>query len=117
MNNRLSRRTFLQITGVATAGLALSACAPAQAPAGDGSAAAPSGAPVTLSLSMVDYVDETKVALDESIIPAFQAANEGVTVNVNYTSWERYNEEMTTAFAGGVTPDVYQGGAVWSPWA
>ena len=115
MNNRLSRRTFLQITGVATAGLALSACAPAQAPAGDGSAGAPSSAPVELSLSMVDYVDETKVALDESIIPAFQAANEGVTVNVNYTSWERYNEEMTTAFAGGVTPDVYQGGAVWSP--
>ena len=36
-------------------------------------------------------------------------------MTVNWTNWGRYNEEMTTAFASGVTPDVFQGGAVWAP--
>jgi len=113
----VSRRRFLQLSGVTAAGLALAACAPAAAPssAGAGGAAQPAGQAVGLSLSIVDYVDETRTLLADTVLPAFSEAHPGVTVSVNYTSWERYNEEMTTAFAGGVTPDIFQGGAVWSP--
>lgn len=68
-----------------------------------------------LTLMMVDYSDPVKEALEEVIIPAFVAENPGTTVTVNYSSWDRYNEEMTTAFAAGVTPDIFQGGAVWTP--
>ena len=111
---RVSRCTFLQITGATAAAAMIAACAPAPTGGGD-EQAAPSAEDVELSLAMVDYVNETKTALDETLLPAFEAANEGITVKVNYSSWERYNEEMTTAFAGGVTPDVFQGGAVWAP--
>ncbi len=113
----VTRRGFLRISGAAAAGLALAACAPAAAPtAADGtSAAQPAVESAELGLSIVDYVDSTRALLDETVLPAFSAANPGVTVKINYTSWERYNEEMTTAFAGGITPDIFQGGAVWTP--
>lgn len=112
--NQLSRREFLRLTGIASTGALLAACAPAPAQQGESGDGATAEA-VELSLYMVDYVEETQTALDETILPAFSAASGGTTVEVNYTSWERYNEEMTTAFAGGVTPDVFQGGAVWAP--
>lgn len=70
---------------------------------------------VDLTLMMVDYSDPVKTALEEVIIPMFIEENPGSTVTVNYSDWARYNEEMTTAFAAGVTPDVFQGGAVWAP--
>ncbi|MCA9835572.1 MAG: sugar ABC transporter substrate-binding protein [Trueperaceae bacterium] len=73
------------------------------------------GEAVDLTLMMVDYSDPVKTALEEVIIPMFVEENPGSTVTVNYSDWARYNEEMTTAFAAGVTPDVFQGGAVWSP--
>jgi multiple sugar transport system substrate-binding protein len=114
----MSRRNFLRLTGVSAAGLAMVACAPAAAPApaagGQAADSAPAAAPVELGLMMVDYAEPTKQALEEEIIPAFAEAN-NATVNINYTDWGRYNEQMTTAFASGVTPDVFQGGAVWSP--
>lgn len=112
----VTRRSFLRISGAAAAGLALAACAPAApSPAGGAESAQPAAEPVQLSLSVVDYVDETRTLLSDAVLPAFSEAHPGATVSVNYTNWERYNEEMTTAFAGGVTPDIFQGGAVWSP--
>jgi len=129
-----SRREFLLMSSVATASTLLAACAPAQPaeevveeePEEETTApeepaeeepeeAAPPAEAVELSLMMVDYTDETKTVLEEEIIPAYTAEHEGNSVTVNYTDWGRYNEEMTTAFAGGVTPDVFQGGAVWAP--
>ena len=114
----LSRRQFLRLGGFTVVGAALAACAaptaPASAPAassGGGEAAAPAAAPVELSISVVDYAPPTQELLDKELLPAYTDAN----VSVNYTAWNRYNEEMTTAFAGGVTPDVFQGGAVWAP--
>lgn len=113
MNKKhLSRRTFLQIAGISSAGALLAACAPA-APAGEsgGESAAPSGAPVELSVSVVDYMPPTQELLENELFPNY----EGATITTNFTAWNRYNEEMTTAFAGGVTPDLFQGGAVWAP--
>ncbi len=73
------------------------------------------GEAVDLTLMMVDYSDPVRTALEDVIIPMFVEENPGSTVTVNYSDWARYNEEMTTAFAAGVTPDVFQGGAVWAP--
>ena len=107
MSKKLSRRDFLRIaatSGTAT-GIALLGVQPIAAQ-GDG---------VEYSLAMVDWSDPVQTAFEETIIPRFEEENPGSSVTINWTNWGRYNEEMTTAFASGVTPDVFQGGAVWAP--
>jgi len=108
MAKRFSRRDFLKTLGAssAAAGLYLSGLKPIYAqdkPAYD------------FNLAMVDYSDPVREAFESVIIPQFIEENPGSTVTINWTNWGRYNEEMTTAFASGVTPDVFQGGAVWAP--
>jgi multiple sugar transport system substrate-binding protein len=73
------------------------------------------GAATEFSLAMVDWSDPVQTAFEEVIIPRFIDENSGSHVTINWTNWGRYNEEMTTAFVSGVTPDVFQGGAVWAP--
>ena len=107
MAGKLSRRDFLRIAAASStvASVALIGVRPiaAQADAGQ------------FSLAMVDWSDPVQTAFEETIIPRFMEENPGASVTVNWTNWGRYNEEMTTAFASGVTPDVFQGGAVWAP--
>ena len=107
MNMQLSRRDFLRIAAsgaaVASVGALGVPTVAAQADAG------------AFSLAMVDWSDPVQTAFEETIIPQFLEENPGASVSVNWTNWGRYNEEMTTAFASGVTPDVFQGGAVWAP--
>ena len=109
---------------VIIAGLGLVACVtqpPAQPSTGEEAPEAPEAAalaaePVELNLKMVDYSENTKKLFEEELIPEFENnVWPGAEVTVEWGLWNRHNEEMTTAFAGGVTPDVYQGGAVWSP--
>ena len=107
MSQKLSRRDFLKIA--ATSGAATSVAILGVQPI----AAQADG--VEFSLAMVDWSDPVQTAFEETIIPRFMEENPGSSVTVNWTNWGRYNEEMTTAFASGVTPDVFQGGAVWAP--
>jgi multiple sugar transport system substrate-binding protein len=145
MNDKLSRRDLLRWGALASAGAALASCAPQviketvevpvevevtrevevqvretqivkETEVVEVTVVGPTVAPVTLSLMMVDYSEDTQIALDNEILPALIDADPGIAgVTVNYSNWGRYNEEMTTAFASGVTPDVFQGGAVWAP--
>ncbi len=107
MSKQLSRRDFLRIAATSAAAGSLGALGvqsvAAQADAG------------AFSLAMVDWSDPVQTAFEETIIPRFLEENPGASVSINWTNWGRYNEEMTTAFASGVTPDVFQGGAVWAP--
>ena len=107
MSNKPSRRDFLKIVAASSTvtGLSLLGVQPIAAQ-GDG---------VEFSLAMVDWSDPVQTAFEEVIIPRFLEENPGSSVSINWTNWGRYNEEMTTAFASGVTPDVFQGGAVWAP--
>ena len=107
MANKLSRRDFLRLAASsgAAASFALVGVQPIAAQ-DDG---------VEFSLAMVDWSDPVQTAFEETILPRFAEENPGSSVTVNWTNWGRYNEEMTTAFASGVTPDVFQGGAVWAP--
>ncbi len=107
MANKLSRRDFLRIA--ATSGTAASVALFGVRPIAAQADAA------QFSLAMVDWSDPVQTAFEETIIPRFIEENPGASVTVNWTNWGRYNEEMTTAFASGVTPDVFQGGAVWAP--
>ena len=107
MSKQLSRRDFLRIAATSAAVGSMGALGvqsvAAQADAG------------AYSLAMVDWSDPVQTAFEEVIIPRFLEENPGASVSINWTNWGRYNEEMTTAFASGVTPDVFQGGAVWAP--
>ena len=107
MTTRLSRRDFLRMAAASgtVSGLALIGVRPVAA----------QGAATEFSLAMVDWSDPVQTAFEEVIIPRFIDENSGSHVTINWTNWGRYNEEMTTAFASGVTPDVFQGGAVWAP--
>lgn len=107
MDRKISRRDFLKLAASsgAVAGVALVGVQPIAAQ-DDG---------VEFSLAMVDWSDPVQTAFEEVILPRFAEENPGSSVTVNWTNWGRYNEEMTTAFASGVTPDVFQGGAVWAP--
>ena len=107
MTTKLSRRDFLRMAAASgTAGsFALLGIRPIAAQ-GDGT---------EFSLAMVDWSDPVQTAFEEEIIPRFLEENPGSSVSINWSNWGRYNEEMTTAFASGVTPDVFQGGAVWAP--
>ncbi|MDE2638359.1 MAG: sugar ABC transporter substrate-binding protein [Chloroflexota bacterium] len=107
MSKKLSRRDFLRIA--ATSGTAASVALIGLRPIAAQADAA------QFSLAMVDWSDPVQTAFEETIIPRFVEENPGASVTVNWTNWGRYNEEMTTAFASGVTPDVFQGGAVWAP--
>ncbi len=107
MSEKISRRNFLKVAAASgtAAGVALIGVSPVAAQA-DGA---------ELSLAMVDWSDPVQTAFEETIVPRFIEENPGSSVTINWTNWGRYNEEMTTAFASGVTPDVFQGGAVWAP--
>ena len=107
MSKKLSRRDFLKLaaTSGAATGVVILGVQPVAAQA-DG---------VEYSLAMVDWSDPVQTAFEETIVPRFMEENPGSSVTINWTNWGRYNEEMTTAFASGVTPDVFQGGAVWAP--
>ena len=107
MSKKLSRRDFLKFaaSSSAAASVAVIGIQPIAAQA-DG---------VEYSLAMVDWSDPVQTAFEETIVPRFMEENPGSSVTINWTNWGRYNEEMTTAFASGVTPDVFQGGAVWAP--
>lgn len=49
--------------------------------------------------------------LDEEWIPQFEAQHPGVTVEWEKISWSALNDRLVAAFAGGVAPDIIQGGA------
>jgi multiple sugar transport system substrate-binding protein len=51
----------------------------------------------------------------QKLIPAFEAANPGVHVEVQQIPWTAAHEKLLTAFAGRSTPDLAQLGNTWIP--
>lgn len=125
----LTRRQLLRTAAAGAAGAVLAACArptptptPRPAPATAVAKPAATAVPptpvprkVSLTVSIADWNSDVQDYIDKEAVAAFQARYPGREVKVNYANWARYNEELTTAFAGGVPPDVFQGGAVWAP--
>jgi len=66
---------------------------------------------VELELWITDFNQDTRHLIDEDLVPRFEAAHPGVTVNTQYVSWAHIDEKLTISFAGGVAPDIFQVGA------
>lgn len=45
--------------------------------------------------------------VNDDVIPQFQQAHDGVTVNVEFVDWGDLSARLSTAFAGGNAPDIF----------
>ena len=52
---------------------------------------------------------EAHGAVLERLIPEFEAANPGITVDYEITAWSSYQQQIATAAAGGTLPDIIFG--------
>jgi len=95
MSARPPRRAILGQLGAAS----LAACAPART------------AGVTLRFWAMGREGEVV----QTLMPAFEAANPGVRVEVQQLPWSAAHAKLLTAFAGGSLPDVCQVGNTWVP--
>ncbi len=90
----------------ATAALALTSCG--FSGGNEGSDDGESGS-TTLNLLVPSYSDATK-ANWETVIDGFEAENDGITVNLEVTSWDDLESVVATKIQGGEAPDIYNGG-------
>jgi N,N'-diacetylchitobiose transport system substrate-binding protein len=58
--------------------------------------------------------DEVEAIINESVA-AFEEANEGVTVALDFVPWASAHDQFVTAIGGGQTPDVAEMGTTWTP--
>lgn len=121
--NRTRRTTAL----MAGAALLLSACtgdggatASATATTSNGGASATATAtasnPVAGELRLLTPIFEGadgKAVLEDELLPKFYEKYPDVSVSVDYTSYKKLNEKLTTALASGLVPDVMMMGVGW----
>lgn len=69
------------------------------------------GRPITLEVWLTDWEQSTQQLFNDQLVPAFEAANPDIAVNVQYLDWRVFTEKLIAAHAGGVLPDIYQAGA------
>jgi multiple sugar transport system substrate-binding protein len=69
------------------------------------------GRPITLEVWLTDWEQSTQKLFNEDLVPAFEAANPDIAVNIQYLDWRVFTEKLIAANAGGVLPDIYQAGA------
>lgn len=102
MNSRLRKG----LVAVAAAGtLVVASCG-----FGGGGSADSEAGTTTLNMLVPSYSDGTK-ALWEGVVEEFEAANEGITVNLQIESWENLESVLQTKIQSGEAPDIYNGGA------
>jgi len=117
--SRLSRREFLKVTGVASAGMVLAACiAPGAAPAGDsGSAAQPSAAPT--ELVHWSWLTASDGEVWQKSIDAFNAANKekNLQIKMEVMPFEEIGPKVLASVAAGQAPDFgWNAGGVQAQW-
>ena len=107
--NKLSRRHFLQLSGLVTAGAMMAACAPAVAPAGEaGAGAAPAAETPALSFwAPQHFIEEQNVYYAESLTMTAEA--NGFTVEVQQFPWGDYRQKQNAATEAGTLPDALLG--------
>ena len=69
------------------------------------------GRPITLEIWLTDWEQSTQDLFNNQLVPAFEAANPDIAVNMQYLDWRVFTEKLIAANAGGVLPDVYEAGA------
>lgn len=118
-NQSLSRRRFLQFTGLTTTGALLAACAvPGGAPAAsdDAAAGAPATATSAVSLGLTWGADfqPRQAEFNEQFI----ADHPDMELDVTYNTWGDHNNIVPTWAAADTLPDIiYVHGSRAFPWA
>ena len=108
----LSRRQFLKLAGIASAGAALAACAPRPAAPAGTTGAQPSApqeaAPV--KLSHWQHHSPSRAQTVEQFKARFEDENKGVTIDFQSIPWADYWSKLATGVAAGKgsAPDVFQ---------
>ena len=101
------RRRLGVVAAIGAATLALTACAGNAAPAEE---AAPklelSDKPVTLSFTW--WGNDTRHAITEELIAAFEEGHPNFTIEPQYTDWAGYWDKLSTSVAAGDIPDIIQ---------
>ncbi len=122
------RRTSVNwIAALALIGLILAACAPAATPT---VAPAPTARviketvvvqptpkppePITISFWHIYSEDEMNM-LEQTLIPRFEAAHPGVTVESVQIPYNEFRRKLLTAIAGGSAPDLIRSDIIWVP--
>jgi multiple sugar transport system substrate-binding protein len=107
---RLSRRAFLRGSAASFGAALLAACGAAPTTPGEAVATSAPVQPAGLSGSITWYMsidpDRNKWA-EEAVIPAFTAANPGVTVNLMTVPWEEFDSKLLALAAAGTPADVF----------
>ena len=87
--------------------LALTACAGnAAAPTDEAPQLELSDEPVTLSFTW--WGNDTRHAITEELIAAFEAEHPNITIEPQYTDWAGYWDKLSTSVAAGDIPDIIQ---------
>lgn len=108
MSHRISRRTFLQQAGLASAGLMLAACAapaPGGAPAADSGAASPSQATTTITMwGGAFLMNSNKQIWDAS---DYATEHPNITFETTPMPYGEYSQKMAVAISAGENePDI-----------
>lgn len=101
----LSRRSFLRLSGTVATGLALAACAPAAPEAGAGEGAAAGTDTTNLIAWFTDRLTINQMT-EEVAIPEFEAANEGIAVEMQFVPESELQQKLLTAKAADNAPDL-----------
>lgn len=101
----LSRRNLFAFTGAAAVLGGTAACGASGGGDGDSDG--------ELSILTPIFEDaEGKATLEETIADTF---DEDLSLTVDYTPWDRLNEKISTAIAGGMSTDIFMSGVGWVP--
>ncbi|MCB0104816.1 MAG: hypothetical protein KDE53_02885, partial [Caldilineaceae bacterium] len=102
--NRLSRRAFLRVSGMAAMGLAMAACA---APQGSTGGDAAGGGEEGTEIVYLAWSGPEALKVMETINDGFEEANPGLSVKVEVPP-DNYWDKLQTMVAGGVAPDMFR---------
>lgn len=91
--------------------LGLSACSPSSGDSPDGATGGVSGE-VTM-LTPIFEGSEGQKLLEDKLLPQFYEKYPDVTVKVDYTTYSKLNEKLTTSIVSGLVPDVMLMGVGW----
>lgn len=61
------------------------------------------------------YNEVETTTLEEQVIPAFEAAHPGITVESLNVPYDQFRRKLLTAIAGGTAPDLIRADIIWVP--
>lgn len=126
----MKRRVLSLLCLLLLASLTFTACAPATTPATEGQTPVtiretvevevlitptpkPAG-PITISFWHI-YSEEEMRTVEDTLIPRFEAAHPGVTVESVQIPYQEFRRKLLTAIAGGTAPDLIRSDIIWVP--